>query len=57
MTREAFMKREELLKVIVDELKHSEITGLWKPNYKEGFNDGITKAVEVISKFLREPNS
>lgn len=43
---------EELLKAIVDELKYSEINGLWKPNYKEGYNDGIAKAVEIISKHL-----
>lgn len=37
---------------IKDELKHCEITGLWKANYREGFNDGIAKAVERISKCL-----
>lgn len=48
------MTNEELLKAIVDELKHSEINGLWKPNYKEGFNDGIAKAVKVVTNHLND---
>lgn len=46
------MTNEELLQTIIEELKHSDIGGLWKPNYKEGFNDGITKAVEVVTNHL-----
>ena len=45
-------KCENTIKDVMDEIKHSEINGLWKPNYKEGFNDGIAKAVEVIKKYF-----
>ena len=37
-----------------DELKHCEITGLWKVNYKEGFNDGVSKSLDVIQQKINE---
>lgn len=33
-----------------DELKHCEITGLWKANYREGFNDGVSKSLDAIQQ-------
>ena len=42
----------KVLEDIKAEIKYSEINGLWKPNYKEGFNDGIAKAVEIIVPFF-----
>lgn len=37
-----------------DELKHCEITGLWKANYREGFNDGVSKSLDVIQQKINE---
>lgn len=35
---------------IIKELKYCKLNGLWKPNYVEGFNDGIAKAIKEINK-------
>lgn len=37
-----------------DELKHCEITGLWKANYREGFNDGVSKSLDTIQEKINE---
>ena len=37
-----------------DELKHCEITGLWKANYREGFNDGVSKSLDAIQQKINK---
>lgn len=41
-----------MLEDIKDELKHCEITGLWKANYREGFNDGVSKSLDAIQQTI-----
>lgn len=48
------MNEEELLKEIREEIAHAEIRGIWKANYKEGFNDGIATACDIITKRINE---
>lgn len=37
-----------------DKLKHCEIAGLWKANYREGFNDGVSKSLDAIQEKINE---
>ena len=39
-----------MLSEVKDTVKHCEITGLWKANYQEGFNDGVAKSLDAIQQ-------
>ncbi len=49
-TVEAILKADmvAILEAIKDELKHTNLSGVWKPNYKEGFNDSVAISVKKI---------
>ena len=37
-----------MLTELQDELKHTNLSGVWKPNYIEGFNDSVATSVKKI---------
>lgn len=37
-----------MLKELQDELKYTNLSGLWKANYAEGFNDSVATSVKKI---------
>lgn len=39
-----------MLTKLQDELKHTNLSGLWKPNYAEGFNDSVATSVKKIQE-------
>ena len=43
-----------MLSEVKDAVKHCEITGLWKANYREGFNDGVAKSLDAIQQKINE---
>ena len=45
------MKNIDRMKTEINQL---ELNGLWKPNYKEGFNDACYKIVHIINKYCKE---
>ena len=53
---EIFTKDEviDMFTELQTELKTCEISGLWKPNYKEGFNDGVAAGVKKIQEKINE---
>jgi hypothetical protein len=51
--KEKFYTKDEviaMLKELQDELKHTNLSGLWKPNYAEGFNDSVATSVKKIQE-------
>ena len=39
-----------MLTELQDELKYTNLSGLWKPNYAEGFNDSVATSVKKIQE-------
>lgn len=49
--KEKFFTKDEVITMLTelqDELKHANLSGLWKPNYAEGFNDSVATSVKKI---------
>lgn len=51
MPRAKVVEREKIEKAI-EEIKHCEVKGLWKPNYKEGFNDAVRECLDILKKHI-----
>lgn len=53
VVREKFFTEADVVAMLLevkDAVKHCEITGLWKANYQEGFNDGVAKSLDAIQQ-------
>ena len=49
--KETYLTKEEVVAMLTDlqdELKHTNLSGAWKPNYAEGFNDSVATSVKKI---------
>ena len=38
---------------MIADINQLELGGLWKPNYKEGFNDACYKIIHIINKYCK----
>ena len=51
--KEKFFTKDEVIAMLIelqDELKHTNLSGLWKANYAEGFNDSVATSVKKIQE-------